>query len=107
MKRVVPKIRIADGQALTLMQLSRAKNAPIVRTHGCFRSWIERGVRYDSVIVHMPGLKLCGVWHSSVPALVAFLAVLQDYSQATVARLGDKLGPPVVALRGDVFEGMG
>lgn len=107
-KRVVPEIRIADGQTLTLRQLSKAKDAPISRSYACFRAWITRGVRStDEVIVHMPGLEIQGIWYSSVPALRAFLAVLQDYSQATVAKLGDKLGPPVVALKGDVFKGMG
>lgn len=106
-KRVVPEIRIADGHALTLRQLGKAKDAPISRSYACFRAWITRGVKSADVIVHMPGLEIQGIWYSSVPALRAFLAVLQDYSQATVAELGDKLGPPVVALKGDVFKGMG
>jgi hypothetical protein len=106
MKRVVPRIRIAEGQVLSLYQLSRQKGLPIERSHHCLRRWIERGVKSEQVIVHLPAIRIQGAWHSSVPALVAFLSVLQDFSQATVAALGEKLGPPVMYLKGDVFQGM-
>jgi hypothetical protein len=104
MKRVVPKIRVADGKLLTLKELSRAKDAAITRTDDCFRAWIQRGVTMQGVIVHLPHIRIGKQYFSSLPGLRAFLEVLQDVSHATTARLADSLGPPVVALKGDVFE---
>lgn len=106
LKRIVPNVKVADGKLLTLRELSRSKEAPLNRSDDCLRRWITRGVRVHDFVVHLPHLNLGG-YMSSIYALRAFLEVLQDISHANTAKLADKLGPPVVALRGDVFRGMG
>ena len=107
MKRVVPKISLANGKLLTLRELSRSKEAAIVRKADCLRRWIESGVRMQEVIVHLPHLRIGKYYYSSLSGLLAFLEVLQDVSHAETAALADKMGPPVVGLRGDVFKEMG
>lgn len=107
MERVIPRIANTSAKLLTLKELSRSKEAVITRSSECFRIWIERGVKMQTVIVHLPHIRIGNVYYSKVPWLSDFLAVLQDISHANTARLAEQLGPPVVALKGDVFKGMG
>ena len=107
MRRVVPRIRLSSGKLLSLEEISRAKEAAITRTSKCLRNWIERGVVARGVIVHMPHTRIGKCYYSSLPGLAAFLDALQDISHATTASLADKFGPPVVSLKGDVFEKRG
>lgn len=110
MKRVQPNVRVTASEVLSLAQLSRAKNAPIRRSPKTLRAWIERGVAARTAIVHLPfiPLGLNGSYYGcSVAALTAFLDALQDAGSADLLSLGDKIGPPVVYLKGDVFKGMG
>lgn len=107
MERVIPRINIAAGKLLTLKELSRAKEAAIRRSAECFRIWIERGVQMRIAIVHLPHIRIGNCYYSSLLGLSAFLEVLQDISHANTAKLAERLGPPVVALKGDVFKGMG
>jgi hypothetical protein len=110
MKRVQPNVKVSGSEVLSLRQLSRAKNAPIRRSDQTLRSWIERGVTARTCIVHLPFIPLGNGGRSygcSVAALTAFLDVLQDAGSADLLALGEKVGPPVVYLKGDVFKGMG
>lgn len=107
MERVVPVIKVADGKLLTLLELSRAKEAAIHRHPRTLLTWIERGVQIQGVIVHLPHLRIGKYYYSGLHCLRAFLEVLQDVTHANTAKLADKQGPPVVALKGDVFKGMG
>ena len=107
MKRVVPKVKVSAGPVLTLLELSKAKDAVITRHPRTLLTWIERGVQMQGVIVHLPHLRIGKYYYAGVHCLLAFLEVLQDVTHAQTAALADSLGPPVVALKGDVFEKRG
>lgn len=103
--RVVPNIRVADGKLLTLVELSRAREAAISRSADCYRRWIEYGVSMQGLVVHLPHIRIGRIYFTSLPGLAAFLNVLQDVSHSDTAKMAEQLGrSPVVALQGDVFE---
>lgn len=106
MKRVVPKIDLTAGRLLSLGELARLKETPIRRSKNGLLAWCQRGVLIapHDVVIYLPHIRIAGSFYSSVAGMIAFLAVLQDYSHTATAMLAEQQGPPVEVIRGDLYD---